>query len=66
MKKDKEEDFLFSKELRDGLAEFEDMEVTEALKSPDFFNAILGVSGLSKEEQKDLWNYVGRPDCFEE
>ena len=61
----KEEDFFFSKELRENLKDFKDLTAKEALASPAFFNALLGHAGLSEKEKKQLWEKVGRPDTRE-
>ena len=64
-----EGDFIFSKELREGLEDFQDFKdktPDECLSDPSFFNALLKLTGASKEEQKKMWSEVGRPDCFDD
>ena len=60
----KEEDYLFSKDLRDALWKFKDLKAKECMSSPAFLNALLEHAGLSEKEKKDLWKDVGRPDCY--
>ena len=52
--------FLFSKKLRDGMAEFGNMDVRDALTSPDFFNQLLKTKGMSEKEREDFWKKFGR------
>ncbi len=56
------DDFLFSKALRERMSKFGDMDVGEALRNPDFFDALLDHAGFNQKEKNDLWEKVGRPD----
>jgi hypothetical protein len=56
------DDFLFSKELRERMAKFGDMDVGEAIQSPAFFEALLDHAGMDQKQKNDLWEKVGRPD----
>lgn len=56
------DNFLFSKELRDRMAKFGDMDVSEALSNPDFFDALLDHAGMDQKEKNALWEKVDRPD----
>ena len=56
------DDFLFSKELRDRMEKFKDMDVGEAIASSVFYEALLDHAGLTQKEKNDLWEKVGRPD----
>lgn len=58
-------DFLFSKELRDRMDKFGDMDVKDAITSPDFFNELMLHAGMNLNEIKDMWKKVGRPDIAE-
>lgn len=57
-----ENDFVFSKELREAMSPFKEYTPKECLSSPEFFDALLNFAGLSEEKKKDLWDNVGRPD----
>lgn len=55
-------DFIFSKDLRKKMSEFENMNCKEALSCPEFFNALFDHAGMSEKEKNDLWDNIGRPD----
>ena len=56
------DDFLFSKELRDKLEQFGNMDVGEAIASPQFFEVLFEHAGIDKKAQNEIWEKVGRPD----
>lgn len=47
---DDEKEYLFSKEFRDFLTPFGNMDVTECLKSEEFMRALCMYTGMSYEE----------------
>jgi hypothetical protein len=59
-------DFLFSKELRDRMSKFNDVDVREAITRADFYDALLDHAGMNQQEKNDLWEKVGRPDLKKE
>ena len=61
----KDENYIFSKELRETMAKFGEMEVKDALASPDFFIELMNHSGFTIEEAKEIFIKVGRPDIAE-
>jgi len=61
-----EENYLFSEELRCRMAKFNDMDIRDAIRTPAFLNELLEHVGMTKDQQKELWEKVGRPDCFQE
>ncbi len=58
--------FLFSKDLREKMSKFGNMDVREALKSPAFFDELLDHAGMDTKAKNALWEKVGRPDLKKE
>ena len=56
------DEFLFSKELREKLAQFGEMDAREALSSPEFLNALLDYAGMDEKQKSDLWDKIGKPN----
>lgn len=59
-----EEEYIFSKELREKMEKFGEMDVSEALASPDFFEAIMEHAGIDREKRNAIWKKVGREDLM--
>lgn len=57
-----DDDYIFSKSLRDAMSKFNDVPAREAITMPSFYDALLDHAGLSKEEKKNIWTAVGRKD----
>ena len=61
----KEDDFLFSKELRDRLSKFENVNISELITKPEFYIELCKHVGMDLEETKDMFRKVGRTDIAE-
>ena len=61
-----DEEYLFSEELRKRMSKFGDMDINECLSNPDFYKELLDHAGISKEEQKKLWEKVKSPQFYRE
>ena len=48
---DPEDNYVFSKELRERLGPFGKMNIGECLQDPEFYNALLDLTGLSEEDK---------------
>lgn len=57
-----EDGMLFSKDLRDRISKFGDMDVTDALKNPDFWKELCAHAGMSEEEIERITNLRGRDE----
>lgn len=51
----KEDDYLFSKELRDSLKDFGKMDVRDALQNRDFWKALAKHGGMSDEQVDEIF-----------
>lgn len=49
-----EDGYLFSKDLRDAMEPFKDMDVNECLESKDWFKALFKHAGISEEEFENI------------
>lgn len=55
-------DFLFSEELRERMKKFGKMDVSDAIKNPNFYEALLEHCGLDNTQKNEFWEKVGRTD----
>lgn len=64
--KNKEDDYVFPKHIRDGLKKYEDIMASEALTDPDFFIDLMRCCGVKVEKMKDIFTKIGRKDIADE
>lgn len=64
MKEKDEDDYIFSKEIRDALNNYKEKDGVPFISDPDFYEALFEGAGLSKKEQNDLWECIGRSDLI--
>lgn len=61
MKSD-ESEFLFSKELRDAMAPFGEMDVRECLNNVEFWKALCKHAGMDDNEFNSILNETSKPE----